>query len=262
MKKTYTGYKSFQYLEPVVDYRPFELAKEVGRVEPYAYPLTEEQEARAQKILAEQVIVSMHDHTSVIPQDTSQIFEYVRQGREWTGYEGLAVSGIDILFENFMDGTALITSSAGWKWTDIIHDLGIRLSDFDHQEMVYLARNMDDLRRAKPEGKIAFVGTIEAATPIENEIDRVDVLYGLGVRTMGITYSEANALGSGLRETNDGGLTQFGREVVKRMNKLGMTIDTSHCGDQTALDAMPSSFPKRRRSSPTWEPGRCGTPTA
>ena len=74
--------------------------------------------------------------------------------------------------------------------------------------------------------------------PIENEIDRVDVLYGLGIRCMGITYSEANALGSGLREPNDGGLTQFGGQVVKRMNKLGMTIDTSHCGDKTALDSI------------------------
>ena len=162
----------------------------------------------------------------------------MRQGREWTGYEGLAISGLDIVFENFMDGTAMITSSAGWKWTDVIHDMGIRFSDFDHQEMVYLARNMDDLHRAKPEGKIALVATLESATPIENEIDRVDVLYGLGVRCMGITYSEANGLGCGLREANDGGLTQFGRQVVKRMNKLGMTIDTSHCGDKTALDTI------------------------
>jgi membrane dipeptidase len=66
----------------------------------------------------------------------------------------------------------------------------------------------------------------------------VDVLYGLGIRSMGITYSEANGLGSGLKEANDGGLTQFGRQVVRRMNKLGMTIDTAHCGDQTALDTI------------------------
>ena len=238
IKKTYTGYRSFQYLEPVVDYQPFELAKEVGRVAPYVYPLSEEQEARVQKILAEQVIVSMHDHTSVFPEDTAEILDYVRQGREWTGYEGLSVSGLDVLFENFMDGTALITSSAGWKWTDVIHDMGIRYSDFAHQDMVFVALTIDDLFRAKREGKIAFVATLESATPIENELDRVDVLYGLGIRSMGITYSESNALGSGLSEANDGGLTQFGRRVVRRMNKLGMTIDTSHCGDQTALDAI------------------------
>jgi membrane dipeptidase len=237
-KKTYTGYRSFQYLEPGVDYRPFRLAREVGRVEHYVYPVTEAQEQRVQQLLAENVIVSVHDHTSIFPEDTSQIFEYVRQGREWTGYEGLSISGIDILFENFMDGTALITSNAGWKWTDIIHDIGLRFSDFAHQEMLYMAHSLDDLYHAKPEGRIALVGTLESAMPIENELDRVDILYGLGIRSMGITYSEANALGCGLREPNDSGLTLFGRQVVRRMNKLGMTIDTAHCGDRTALDTI------------------------
>jgi membrane dipeptidase len=237
-KRTYNGYKSYQNLEPGVDYRPFQLAKEVGRVEPYAYPVSEEQERRVRQLLAEKIIISVHDHTSVFPEDTRQIFEYIRQGREWTGYEGLSVSGIDILFENFMDGTALITSNAGWKWTDIIHDLGMRYADFAHQEMVYVATTLDDLYRAKPEGRIAFVATLESAMPIENELDRVDILYGLGIRCMGITYSEANALGCGLKEAKDGGLTHFGRQVVRRMNKLGMTIDTSHCGDQTALDSI------------------------
>jgi len=237
-QKHYRGYKSFQYLEPGVDYRSFELVKEIGRVEPYVYPVSAEQEHRVQRLLAENTIVSVHDHTSVFPEDLGQIFEYVRQGREWTGYEGLSVSGIDVLFENFMDGTALITSNAGWKWTDVIHDIGMRFSDFAHQDMVYVALTIDDLYRARREGKIAFVACLESATPIENELDRVDVLYGLGIRSMGITYSEANALGSGLKEPSDGGLTRFGRQVVQRMNRLGMTIDTAHCGDRTAADAI------------------------
>jgi membrane dipeptidase len=240
-KKTFNGYTSFHYLEPGVDYRPFKLAREIDRVEPYLYPVSEAQEREVQRLLAENLVVSVHDHTAVYPEDIGQVFDYVRQGREWTGYEGLSVSGIDVLFENFMDGTALITSSAGWKWTDVIHDIGMRYSDIAHQDMVFIAQTIDDLYRAKREGRIAFVPTMEAATPIENELDRVDVLYGLGVRSMGITYSEANVLGSGLREANDGGLTQFGRQVVRRMNKLGMTIDTAHCGDKTAADAIECS---------------------
>ena len=237
-EKAYDGYRSFQYLEPGVDYKPFRLSKEINRVEPHIYPVSEGEELRVQRLLAEMTVVSLHDHTAVFPEDMGQVFEYQRQGREWTGYHGLSVAGIDVLFENFMDGTALITSNAGWKWTDVIHDIGIRLSDFAHQEMVFVAQTKSDLRRAKAEGRIAFVATLEAATPIENELDRVDVLYGLGIRSMGITYSEANALGSGLREANDGGLTQFGRQVVRRMNKLGMTIDTAHCGDRTAADVI------------------------
>lgn len=76
---------------------------------------------------------------------------------------------------------------------------------------------------------------------IENELDRIEILYGLGIRAMGITYSESNALGSGLREPRDGGLTVFGRRAVERMNKVGMLIDCSHCGDQTTLDVIATS---------------------
>ena len=90
-KNTYTGYRSFQYLEPGVDYKPFNLAKEVGRVEPYIYPVSEQQERRVQHLLGEHIVVSLHDHTAVYPEDMGQIFEYVHQGRAWTGYQGLGI---------------------------------------------------------------------------------------------------------------------------------------------------------------------------
>jgi len=239
--KRYNGYKSFQYLDPGVDYYPFELALETTRVPAYVVPVSEAQEALVQQILDEDMIVSLHEHTSVMVDDATESDEYARGGRERTGFEGLSGSGLDVVFENYMDGTATITSNAGWKWTDVIHDLGIRYSDFDHQDMVFVARTIADLYRAKRENRIALVSSFEATTPIENEVDRVDVLYGLGVRAMGITYSESNACGSGLKEPNDGGLTTFGRKVVKRMNKLGMTIDTAHCGDKTAIDVAVAS---------------------
>ncbi len=239
--KRYNGYASFQYLEPGIDYRPFELAAQIARVPTYTVPVSEAQEALVQQILTEEMIVSLHEHTSVMPEDVSESVEYARQGRERTGFAGLAASGLDVVFENFMDGTATITSLAGWKWTDVIHDFGMRQSDFDHQDMLFVARTLDDLTRAKREDRIALVASFESATPIENEIDRVDVLYGLGVRAMGITYSESNALGSGLKEPTDGGLTTFGRQVVRRMNRLGMTIDTAHCGDRTAIDVAEAS---------------------
>jgi len=240
-KKLYDGYRSFQYLEPGVDYRPFKLAKEVGRVESHTVPVSPEQEMEVQNILDQEVVVSLHDHLFVITEDVGEIFEYQRNGRNWTGYEAISNGGVDVFFENYMDGTAAITSKAGWKWTDVIHDLGIRFSDFAHQEMVYRAERYDDLLRAKEDGKIAIVSVLESATPVENELDRVDVLYGLGIRSMGITYSESNGLGSGLKEANDGGLTRFGRQVVRRMNRLGMTIDVAHCGDRTAGDVIEAS---------------------
>jgi membrane dipeptidase len=237
-KKVYDGYKSFQYLDAGEDYKEYKLSKENDRVEPFVYPVSEDQEEIVQTILEEDNIISMHEHTFVMPKNLNEFYEFRRQGRDWTGYEALSQSGLDVIFENFMDGTAMITSQAGWKWSDVIHDLGIRFSDIAHQDMVIKAERIADLYRAKKEGKIAFVGALESCTMIENELDRLDVLYGFGIRTMGIVYSEANQLGSGLRETRDGGLTVFGKQAVRRMNKLGITIDVSHSSDLTSLDTI------------------------
>lgn len=237
-RKDYRGYKSFQYLEPGVDYRPFKLAKELDRVPAYEIPLSPGEEARVRRLLEENLVISLHEHTFVVPEDLGEFFEYRRQGRDWTGYEGLSRSGLDAVFENFMDGTALITSRSGWKWDDILYDLGMRLSDIAHQEMVMRAETTADIRRSKASGQIALVPALEASTMIENEVDRLDILYGFGVRMMGIAYSEANSLGSGLREAGDGGLTDLGRQAVRRMNRLGIAIDVSHSGDRTSLDTI------------------------
>lgn len=236
--KAYDGYRSFQYLDAGVDFKAYELADEIDRVPPFEIELSDEQEKRVERIFRDTLTISLHDHCFIAPKDLSEFLEFRRQGRDWTGYEGLARSGLDAVFDNLMNGTAMITSKNGWKWDDIVFDIGMRLSDIAHQDMVFLATTTDDLRRAKETGKIAFVVSIEGAAMIENELDRIDVLYGLGVRCLGIAYSEANALGSGLKEPRDGGLTTFGRQAVRRMNKLGMAIDISHSGDQTSLDTI------------------------
>ena len=237
----YSGFKSFQYLEAGTDYREFKLAKELGRVPSRKVEVSGTQEDRVQRLLAENLAVSLHDHCFVVPADFDDLAEYRRQGRDVTGYAGMAQSGLDAVFDCLMDGTATITSKAGWKWDDIIYDLGMRLSDIAHQEFIVRGETLDDIRRAKENGQIAFIASLEAATAIENEVDRLDILYGLGIRSSGIAYSEANTLGSGLKEARDGGLTEFGRQAVRRMNKLGIAIDISHSGDQTSMDTIQAS---------------------
>ncbi|HKY51160.1 MAG TPA: membrane dipeptidase [Candidatus Limnocylindria bacterium] len=237
----YAGYRSFQYLEGGTDYREFALAKELDRVPSRKVEVGPAQEDRVQRLLDENVAVSLHDHCFVVPEDFDDLAEYRRQGRDFTGYAGMAQSGLDAVFDCLMDGTATITSKAGWKWDDIIYDLGMRLSDIAHQDFIVRGETLDDIRRAKENGQIAFIASLEAATAIENEVDRLDILYGLGIRSSGIAYSEANTLGSGLKEARDGGLTEFGRQAVRRMNKLGIAIDVSHSGDQTSLDTIEAS---------------------
>lgn len=239
--KNYNGYKSFQYLEPGSGYTEFELADELDRVPSYEIPLSQEEEDRAYSLLENNTVVSLHDHPTLLPKNMDEIISYKREGRAFTAYQALSQSGLDVVFDNLMDGTNLITSKNGWKWRDTVYDLGMRLADIAHQDLLKVARGVGDLVTAREQGKIAWVPTLEASTMIENEVDRIDVLYGLGIRMMGIAYCQANSLGSGQEEDRDGGLTSLGHRAVERMNKLGIAIDISHSGPRTSLDVIEAS---------------------
>ena len=235
------GYRSFDYLTPGADYTEFDLASELERVPPFYVELDIPGAARADRLASELMIVSMHDHPNIFPDDITEAPDYVRSAHVSTAFEGLAHSALDCVFDNLMDGICSIESSAGWKWGDILIDLGMRLADIAHQQYVTVAHSVADIRAARANGQVAWVATLEGAAPIQNELDRLDVLYGFGVRSIGVTYNDANHLGSGLREVNDGGLTVFGHQAVKRMNQLGILIDCSHSGDQTTLDTIAAS---------------------
>jgi membrane dipeptidase len=240
--KRYTGYTAYEYLEAGKDFKEFTYAKQINRVPPYVgLDLSDSQKERTTRLLRDEIVISLHDHVQVFPEDMSQLREHIRTGREPTGYQGLSRSGMTAVFDNGMDGTCCISSDAGWKYQDVLFDLGVRMSDIAHQDYVIKAESLADIHHAHETGRLAHVFALEAATMIENEVDRLDVLYGFGVRQIGIAYSEANLLGSGLKERGDGGLTYFGEKAVERMNKLGLAIDISHSGDRTAMDVVKHS---------------------
>ena len=228
--------RSYPYLTPGTDYPEFELAPEFGRVPAHAADLAPEQEERAARLLRDSLVISLHDHPVRFPVRMEETPDLYRTGRQHAAYAGLAASGMTVVFDNMMDGTACVTGHAPWRWDDIVTDLGMRQADLAHQSGAMTVRTVADIDEAHRSGRVGLVFGLEAATPIENEIDRLDVLYGLGLRQIGIAYSDANALGSGLAEPRDGGLTLFGRRAVTRMNRLGLAIDVSHSSDRTALD--------------------------
>ncbi|MHA2500656.1 MAG: dipeptidase [Candidatus Hodarchaeales archaeon] len=237
--KKYDGYKAYQYLTPGVDYRASKLREEIKEDWAYLVPLSKSEEERVEEIIENNIVIDLHEHPVVFPENSRE--GYMREGREVCAYEALSHSGLDAVFDNLMNGSAYITSKRGWKWTDMIHDLGMRLCDIAHQDFIIHCKKVDDIISAHETGRLAWVAVLESSSCIENEVDRIDILYGLGIRVMGLTYSETNMLGSGLGELKDGGLTDFGYDAVIRMNKVKMLVDVSHCGDQTALDAINAS---------------------
>ncbi len=239
--KKYSGYKSFDYLERGRDFREFTLIERENPFEPFLVPLSEAKEVRVAALAESCIIISLHEHPHLFPVDLDEMKIYDKEGRIFTAYDHLASSYWDALFDNFQDGTAIITSKEGWKWSDVIYDVGMRLCDLAHQDGVIKCEKVDQIYEAHASGQIALIAAQEGAAMIENELDRIEILYGIGIRAMGITYSESNALGTGLKEVKDGGLTSFGHRAVERMNEVGMVIDCAHASPQTTLDTIEAS---------------------
>jgi membrane dipeptidase len=235
-------YQSYQYLgERDRAAFHFDFPPEIGRVRSARPHVDPAQEELVQQMLDEHPVISLHSHPTRRPLDPSQGTAYRRSGRDVTGYAGLSVSGMDAFFDNMMDGSTMIVSRGGWTWNDVVFDMGMRQCDFAHQDLVTVAHTVRDIHQAKRDGQIGAVLTLESLTCIESEIDRLEVLYGLGLRSAGLVYSNSNQLGSGLAEQFDGGLTTLGRRAIQRMNDIGMLVDVAHASDRTCLQAIEHS---------------------
>ena len=107
-----------------------------------------------------------------------------------------------------------------------------------YRDKLIHVRRADDILEAKRSGKLGVMLGFQNATHLNRDIRNVEFFYNLGIRQIQLTYNELNALGAGSTERKDVGLSDFGVEVVGKMNQLGMLVDLSHCGVQTTLDAI------------------------
>lgn len=99
-----------------------------------------------------------------------------------------------------------------------------------------LAKTADDILNAKRDGKVAVVFNFQGSDSLEWELDTIALYYELGVRQMLLCYNTRNSAGNGCHEPNDDGLSEFGKAVVKEMNRVGMVVDASHTGYRTTMD--------------------------
>ena len=108
-----------------------------------------------------------------------------------------------------------------------------------HPRDLMLATSVADIRRAKRLNKVAALMGIEGGHTIEDSLPTLREFYRLGVRYMTLTWNNTtNWADAGRGEKKHGGLNDFGREVVREMNRLGMLVDVSHVSDDTMSDAL------------------------
>jgi membrane dipeptidase len=101
-----------------------------------------------------------------------------------------------------------------------------------------LATTVADIEDAKATGREAIVFGPQNSEFLGTDINRLDTVYQLGMRIMQLTYQRQNWVGAGCGEANDAGLSRFGRDVIKRMDEMGIVIDLSHCSTNTALQTF------------------------
>ena len=107
-----------------------------------------------------------------------------------------------------------------------------------HSDLIIPAGSAADVRRAIAQNKTGIILGFQNCSPIEDDLSLVEVFHKLGVRFMQLTYNNQSLLGGGCYEPNDGGLSRFGIEVIKEMNRVGMAVDMSHSGERSTLEAI------------------------
>jgi membrane dipeptidase len=108
-----------------------------------------------------------------------------------------------------------------------------------HPDQLLLARTADDIRRAQREGKVALLLGMEGATPMDDDLHLLRDFYRLGIRYITLTHNRANNwIDSSTDKPVHNGLTDFGRQVVREMNRLGILVDISHVSDKAFFDTL------------------------
>lgn len=122
-----------------------------------------------------------------------------------------------------------------------LEGVALLVRKFDSLDRLVKVTRARDIERVKTEGKAGVILNFQNTTTFGLDLDALDLFYHLGVRIVQLTYNTRNFVGDGCMEPADGGLSLFGRQVVRGLNERGILIDLSHCGLRTTLDAIQAS---------------------
>jgi membrane dipeptidase len=174
----------------------------------------------------EQAVSDLHDKLIVIDgliisKFGRPVFEDMRKG-------GLTAANCTCsIWENF---TETMRNIAAWK------------QDFaKNADLITQVYTTADILRAKQENKTGIILGWQNTSGLEDRLDYLELFHQLGIRIIQMTYNTQNLVGSGCYESRDSGLSDFGREVVAEMDRLGILCDLSHVGPKTSEDVILAS---------------------
>jgi membrane dipeptidase len=177
--------------------------------------LTADEERRAADLHRRAIVI---DGSSVVKEEPEH-FVRARDG-------GVTATNHTVVRPHDDFETAVLAMTGCRHWIDQNADKGL------------LATTTADIREAKASGREAIIFGPQNTEFIGTDLAKLEAAYVLGVRILQLTYQRQNWVGAGCGEARDGGLSMFGRDLVREMNALGIVVDLSHCGFQTAADAI------------------------
>ena len=163
--------------------------------------------------------------------DDTLIIDALCFGKEWGDdvFTALRLANYSGIIESLPPDSLQIAIDALVEWRTRVADNSNRLM---------LALKAADFESAQASERTAVVMNFQDTTMFEGDLDNVDAVHALGMRCAQLTYNSRNLVGDGCLERTNAGLSDFGVELVDRMNRVGVLIDLSHCGRQTTLDGI------------------------
>tara|TARA_Y100000992_G_scaffold294416_1_gene254118 strand:- start:273 stop:1238 length:966 start_codon:yes stop_codon:yes gene_type:complete len=108
----------------------------------------------------------------------------------------------------------------------------------ENSDLIFHGRNYKDIEKAREQNKTAIFFGFQNCSPIEDDINLIEKVHQLGCRFMQLTYNNQSLLATGCYEKIDSGVTNFGKEAIKEMNRIGIVIDMSHSAEKSTFDAI------------------------
>ena len=108
----------------------------------------------------------------------------------------------------------------------------------DNKDLIFHGKTYKDIEKARNEKKTAIFFGFQNCSPIEDDVALIEKVHEHGCRFMQLTYNNQSLLATGCYEKNDSGVTNFGKEAIKEMNRVGIVIDMSHSAEKSTLDAI------------------------
>jgi len=129
-----------------------------------------------------------------------------------------------------------------YSFDGVFHNYSYMTHILDNRkDFIVKVLKADDIERAYKDRKKSVILNLQNVEPIGSNLDMIDLYYMMGFRIMQLTLNSRTHIGCGCTARRDRGVTEFGLDVIDRINKLGILLDISHCGPQTSMDALNNS---------------------